>query len=115
MALKVLTTLDMAYAACKVAGKWGMFISINTPDNSDHWDDIDETLKAGPWLNVCDHMQLLTDKVGLVLFDSETEAWDIYGQTVGDEGPTKTNKYNGPGNIYALLIDAGGHAITENT
>jgi len=40
---------------------------------------------------------------------------DAYYRTVGDDGPTKLNDYNGPCRIYALTCDPFGQLLNENT
>jgi hypothetical protein len=51
----------------------------------------------------------------IVLFDTEEELLYAYNRTVGDDGPTKLNPYNGPARVYARTCDQDGNLITENT
>lgn len=49
------------------------------------------------------------------VFESEQEARVAYASVVGDEGPTKTNDYNGPVSVFAALISPTEGCVTENT
>jgi len=49
------------------------------------------------------------------VFESELEARVAYESVVGDEGPTKTNDYNGPVSVYAALVSPTEGCVTENT
>ena len=72
-------------------------------------------LLAAPYLSVHEHFQALADGYAFALCDDFDQAERLYGQTVGDDGPTATNPYAGPVKVYALLIDAQGKARNENT
>lgn len=71
---------------------------------------------AAPYLGTGDAlMELYVNGGVLLVCDDMKEAWSLYKQTVGDDGPTATNPYNGEERIYAMLVDADGKIITENT
>jgi hypothetical protein len=59
--------------------------------------------------------QAIGDGLAFVICDSVEEMYELYGQVVGDDGPTKSNLYNGPHRVYALTIYADGTLGTENT
>ena len=106
--MKIYDTHQMIAEYARLSKKWCMFIS---------WDmdgDIDELFKAAPYLNR-DHLQILYDGQALLSFDSEDEMWVYYNQTVGDDGPTKSNPYAGPCRVYALTISPNGIFHNENT
>lgn len=87
-------------AMAKGLGKPVMYISFPVPDLR-----YDELRKAAPYLFDGDQFkfpQLLMDGSGYVVCDSEEEMERLYDLTVGDDGPTATNPYNGPARIYAL-------------
>lgn len=114
--MKCLDHLDALKTICKVSKKFGMyfggFYDRHTAEKVDDWDEI---VKAAPWLDLDVPGQCFADGSGFLLFSSKREAWKIFGQTVGDEGPTKTNPYNGRVSIYAILCGPDGELMTENT
>ena len=58
---------------------------------------------------------ILSDQYGFLLFDTKEEMVLHYNLTVGDDGPTKLNKYNGKLGVYALTCNNDGELQTENT
>lgn len=115
--MKKLSVIHAFEYLCRKYKQWGVYISFGT-DAEDY--DIDtfvkleeELLKAMPYLDDEDY-QLMYDGCGLISCDSEKEAYIIFNQTVGDDGPTKLNSYNGPVSVYALVIGPNGFE-TENT
>jgi len=94
---------------CKSHEKWGMYISF--VDDT----DLQEIFKAAPYLNTEAFMHTCVNGCGYILFDTEEEMMDLYHQTVGDDGPTKLNSYNGPARVYALTCDPQGNLLNENT
>lgn len=95
---------------CQATKKWGVFISFDWEDLPDY-----QSLEAAPYLNSDDDLQLLMDGCGIILCDTKKEMEGIYCQTVGDDGPTKTNPYNGPVRVYALTCNPAGALLSENT
>lgn len=71
-----------------------------------------ELTKACPIL--AGALYCLAEGTCAVYFDDEPSALAAFGQIVGDDGPTKTNSYNGPARVYAYLAGPNG-GITENT
>jgi hypothetical protein len=103
------TTLEIL---CKSTKKWGVGIFCAQADDT----DMQEVLKAAPYLTTQDNgLQIVADGFGYVLCDTEKEMEDIYGQTVGDDGPTGLNKYDGPARVYAITCDPEGQTRNENT
>jgi hypothetical protein len=99
---------------CALNKSWGLLISENwNGSNIEH--DIVESIKAVPYLHIEKDMQIIVDGFGILLFSTEEECRKYYNQTVGDDGPTKTNPYNGPGNWYDLTCDPNGNLVNENT
>lgn len=105
---KALTVIEMAQIVCKARKKPGIFLSFNG-------EPISENIKCAPYLDDDKSMQAIADGYGLVLCDSIKERDRLYDMTVGDEGPTRLNKYKGTGNVYALTISAKGELLNENT
>lgn len=79
--------------------------------------DLEEVLKAAPYLErrmSGDVVQVLADGYGVLVYDSVEEMEVDYWETVGDDGPTKTNPYLGPAKVYALTC-VNGELLNENT
>ena len=94
----------------KATGKYCLYIS---------WDE-DQLLKedvvpSAPYIDLIDQPQIFCDGEAIVLCETEEEAWKYYHLTVGDDGPTKENSYDGPIRTYALLCGPDGKMWTENT
>jgi hypothetical protein len=49
------------------------------------------------------------------LFETEEAMLAAYDATVGDDGPTAANAYDGSASIYALTCSPAGELLTENT
>ena len=105
----VLTLQTLAAAT----GKHAMYINITWPANDDVATSIDHVITAAPYLK--DKGQVLIDNSAFILFDDEDEMRQCYQSTVGDDGPTKLNPYNGPACVYALTCRPNGDLDTENT
>lgn len=97
---------------CRATGKWGVWVHFGSLEGVVA---IGETLKAAPYLNIEEHGQLLSDGGGVILCEGEAECRRIFGMTVGDDGPTALNPYNGPFRVYALTCDPSGQLLNENT
>jgi hypothetical protein len=97
---------------CKESQKWGLFISIYEPEGGPY-----EAQSAAPYLDdgEDEHLQIITDGVGFFLFDTKEDMNIHYRATIGDDGPTELNSYNGETRIYALTCDPFGQALNENT
>lgn len=108
--MKIYTIMDAFQELCKSMKKWGMYISSSCSEEF-----IEEMPKAAPYLSWEEHPQIIMDGNGILLFDTEKEMWHHYDMTVGDDGPTKLNKYKGHTRVYALTCDPDGQLLTENT
>ena len=110
---------------CRTSGKWGLYISFSDLDTNDELISWEYGLfKAAPYLktnedmdyeHICVCEQICSDGWGILLFDTEEEMEKYYNLTVGDDGPTDTNPYNGDYRVYALTCDPIGQLLTENT
>lgn len=77
--------------------------------------DWDEVCLAAPYLKCEKLWQVQFAGVAYLFFDSEEELDRYYNKTVGDDGPTETNSYDGPVRVYALTCDPSGSLMNENT
>lgn len=108
--MEILSQIEVLQRLCKNTQKWGMFISIWEPKQGPY-----EAEKAAPYLSEMEHMQIIHDGIGFLLFDTEEEMQKHFNLTVGDDGPTKLNSYNGKTCVYALTCNQDGQLISENT
>ena len=105
--MKILDIADTLEILATSLNKCCMYISF------DQNDDTREVVKAAPYLD--GEMQIMIDGCAYIVCDSTEEIEALYGQTVGDDGPTKENPYDGPARVYTLTCDADGRLLTENT
>jgi hypothetical protein len=100
---------------CKGANTPGILVSFQPgiPD--------DELFSAAPWLkelwrtNISAFTEMQSSGCGIVLCETLDEANKLLHQTVGDDGPTAANPYNGPVRVYACVCDGNGRITSENT
>lgn len=109
---KALTFVDLMADYSKKTGKPCMYISFCFPDNASY--GYDEVVKAAPYLKLEEHGQIICDGGGILIYNTIKEMEKDFWKTVGDDGPTKTNKYNGPAKVYALTC-INGVLMNENT
>lgn len=112
--MKVLDHIQTLEALCKATHKWGMYINLYSSDTVEYSEYYCELFKAAPWLEGKNN-QVIADESGFVLFDTEEEMNDTYERTVGDDGPTAKNPYNGRVRVYAITCDPEGQTMNENT
>lgn len=97
-------------ALCRATCRWGLYLSwhlSHTPD---------DIMRAAPYLHlVGEDLDFWTNGGGIILFDAEDEMLELFDQTVGDDGPTRLNPYDGPVRVYALTCDTTGRLLSENT
>lgn len=100
--------------ACKATQKWGVAVSGFNPDYDVSYDEYEQ---AALWLDLNDdtHKQAFWDGFAIILCDTEEEMIKIYKQTVGDDGATELNPYNGSVRLYAKTCDPNGDLMSENT
>lgn len=114
--MQKLTDTQTFQLLAKSLGKCCMQISFSEGEAlSKHHTWYHELIKAAPYLNYDEDHQLLIEGCGTLVFDSEEEMNETFELTVGDDGPTKTNPYNGPARVYALTCSPDGQLLTENT
>jgi hypothetical protein len=111
--MKILDRSQVLQELCKATMSYGMYI--HALDYRNCIVDSYEFLKAAPYLKIEDHAQVIFDCCGYILFSTEREMLDVYNQTVGDDGPTTTNPYNGSVKVYALTCMPDGQFMHENT
>ena len=111
--MKVFSHVKAACELARALHKPVLYLGFN-PDHpafAAEWD------KAAPYLTYDDNetMQAVFDGNAIIVCDSDKERDRLYNLTVGDDGPTKTNSYDGPVRVYALTIDRTGQTLNENT
>lgn len=108
--MRLLDQIRTVEALSSATGKWAIYASWALLEGQNP----EELFSAAPWLQGCS-MQIQVEEMVVALFDSEEEARAVYGSTVGDDGPTKTNPYHGDVRVYALLVSPEKGGTTENT
>lgn len=111
--MRVYSQINAARALAKAKKKPVLFLSFHTEQDK----FAEDVLKAVPYLSWDDEdvAQALCDGYAIIVCDSDKERDKLYELTVGDDGPTMFNKYNGPVRVYALTIDRTGQTLNENT
>ena len=112
--MKLVTSQEMLSAYCKAAGVWGMLWRASFADDWSTELRYAEVREAAPWMDRLMVVRAVEGDVGFVV-GTEAEVLAAFGATVGDEGPTKTNPYNGGARVYALTCGADGELRNENT
>jgi len=115
--MQVLDSTKILSELCKATKRWGLFIS------GWNWDialkEDGNKILAAPYLDFESEqdcmLQVMGDCQGYLMFDTEEEMLKYYDMTVGDDGPTELNKYNGKNKIYALTCGPDGQFQNENT
>lgn len=110
---KSLLPSDLLQLHCKASGCWGLLLRL--PDWSEPITKLNmssEVRKAAPYLQG-DWSVWPGDTV--FFFGTRKEIEGMFWQTVGEDGPTKTNSYNGPARVYAVTSDDRGNLQHENT
>lgn len=110
--MEKLSVMDAVKLVAQSQNKWAIYISWVWPDA---YEDHEELIKAAPYLNLEDDSQIIFDGCAILLFETEEEMQDIFYRTVGDDGPTKLNNYNGKIRVYALTCNPRGLLLNENT
>lgn len=103
---------------CKAKKKFGIGFSASSIDGKPLTRS--EVIKACPTLGELEYIDyriFATDNQhrGFILFDTKAEWEKAYFSTVGDDGPTATNKYKGPVRVYAITCNNKGKLMGENT
>ena len=103
---------------CKAQGCWGIFISIGwrgeqEPSSPGAW--LDHVHRAAPVLTAPEAAQIIIDRQGFLLFDTEAEMLSAFEPLVGDRGPTEANRYDGSCCVSAITADPEGRLGRENT
>ena len=123
---QVLSSIDLMKYYCAATGRYAVYFSgwhayeptlITNGGNEEEWDKYNEEKdRALIFLNKDDenYYQVLFDGEGFTTFSTTKEMQEFYDKIVGDDGPTKSNPYDGPIRVYALTCGPEGF-LTENT
>ncbi len=104
--------MDTFRALLVALNKPGVLVRIQ-PSEQEPAELFDEILKAAPLLKT--KTEIISAEWGLIVCDSEAEMDAVFDTFAGDDGPTKSNPYNGPAKVYAEQINAKGESLYENT
>ncbi len=105
--MKIMTSSDLFEEYLKSTGTYGCLLSNNYDGK------IQELQKAVPLLPYERVLDLYFKNI-FVTFDAQEEAKAFFDTVAGVDGPTKTNPYKGPANVYACWGGPEG-IISENT
>lgn len=99
-------------AAVRSVGAWCLYLSVSSSA-----DDTDDIACAAPYLDSIDGEAWFRLSTGepLYVFGEEADLRRMFEATVGDDGPTATNRYDGPARVYAMLVSPTDGVMTENT
>lgn len=121
-----ITNHDLMALYCAATGRYAVYFSgwnmyesalITNGGNEEGWSKYNEERdRALIFLNRDDpnYYQVLSDGEGFATFSKREEMEEFYDKIVGDDGPTKSNPYDGPIRVYALTCGPKGF-LTENT
>ena len=110
---QILTVTELMQLVAKTLKKPCIFLSFQFMDENAGLDDM---MKAAPYLNWDKHGQHIMDGAAVIVCEDYDEQQRLYWMTVGDDGPTKTNPYDGKkARVYALTCNAKGQLENENT
>jgi len=116
--MQILSHKDALQALCKATGKYGALISLDSADPKDRGVLNDQkTLQgAAPYLHPEDEAasDIFWENYGYLLFESRSEAWDAFFDTVGENGPTHTNPYKGPAIVNMWICNPLGCIFRDN-
>lgn len=113
--LKPISKLPDAMALlCEATNSYGIYFSWCQLDIDKYEYELEELLKAAPWMRQVNEDNFLWETETFFLLPKEQVKW-LYDMTVGDDGPTAVNSYNGPCKVYALTCDNYGRFLNENT
>lgn len=110
--MQILDHVKTLELLCESTKKCGMYINIYNDQGENEYNYL-EVIKAAPYLE--SHNQVILESSGFILFDNVEEMLEAYNQTVGDDGPTKSNPYDGPCRVYAITCNPDGITMNENT
>ena len=104
--MTILTDFDILPLIAKALNKPCIHFSVSSGD-------LEDSIKAAPFL--AKFPQAHVDGHGIIVCEDDKDMQQIYDTLVGDDGPTPSNPYKGPGNVYALTCGANGVTRNENT
>lgn len=114
--MQKMTIIDALALLCKTKGCYGLYLSFGDEFNPG------ELKKAVPFLDLgslepddIGDYQAVCDEYMFVECKSKAECYRLFNQVVGDDGPTKSNPYNGPTRVYAVTINNRGEIGGTNT
>lgn len=100
--------------SCRVLHKWGLYLYLEQEDHDPSFTNPEGVLNAAPYLN----NRSLTGsgwKEQYLFFDNKLDMERCYWATVGRDGPTDTNPFDGTATVYALTCSPTGQLLNENT
>ena len=120
MNMKILDEIELMKRYAKKASKFCMYISWDDEwkgkDGPDSFFLFEDLILAAPYLKKYEKTVMALNSSRLVLiFNTEEEMEYRFNQTVGEDGPTILNNYDGIVRVYALTCSNEGELWSENT
>jgi hypothetical protein len=112
--MKKLNAVEAAQELAKTLKKPILYISFD-PFSLEGDDPFTEQSKSAPYLDPLEDIHLMMYNEAIIICNDDEELKELFWQTVGDDGPTETNPYDGPARTYALTINSRGEMLNENT
>jgi len=108
---------DVLQALCKLKGKYGILLHLrqHSPEAKTDFVAPGGPVRPAPYLTADDILAGQFDDLMWGFFDSEEDLDACYGATVGPDGPTDSNPYDGPASVYAVTCGPDGELRNENT
>lgn len=119
----MLTSHDLMVEYCRVTNKWAVFYygwnfyEPRSGSSESDWQIHLADLEAATVFmdrSAPNYFQVMSDGEGFSIFETKEDMNAFYDNIVGDDGPTKSNPYDGPIRIYALTCGPSGF-LNENT
>ena len=113
-------TSQITQAIAKANEKWVLYILFSVEYGEDTLAEQAELEKAAPYLKTLRetdypaYHHLRSEGRAWFVFDTELECYGYFHQTVGDNGPTNINDYNGSCKVFAMTCDPFGELQNEN-
>lgn len=104
--MQIKSTFEIIEEYAKLTNKYCMYISFNPFTLNS------EIQNAAPYISDAD--SILSRGSGILLFDTEQEMNNYYDLTVGQNGPTNINKYNGGASVSATTFSNEGTLLKTN-
>jgi len=108
---------DVLRALCRLKGKYGMLLHLRqaSPEARRDFFGPNDAVRPAPYLTRDDIIAGQFDDFMWTFFDTREDMEACYEATVGPDGPTPSNRYDGPACVLAVTCGPDGELLNENT